>query len=244
MSNKTVVTKKGLLVRSLEIDETGQLSASLSRIEVSLDTSVMWLRIALDQLDQARRAHASGVDAARSGDDRVLGESLESECAAGMLAISASAFALDAFYAALKDRSPRVARIPLRSGDRRSTRYKIVGEAFRREFKVSGAGLVNLMSALSQVFQFRDYAVHPRADFALPVLKAEVNRITEWRFVSFGAPSAQAAVRAALAILVQLVRVPRNPNAEVRGYLDGLATSLDELARRWRAGYGRLTDTE
>lgn len=161
-----------------------------------------------------------------------------------MLTICGAAFALDAFYAALKERSTRVAKIPIAAGKRRSTRHNIIAEALRREFRVGGAGMVNLRNMLRQIFRFRTYAVHPRADFTLPVVKPEINKSTEWRFVAFGAPSAQTALRAALAILVQLTERPRRPSPELSTYLDGLRTELDTLAARWRSQYGPLTDEE
>ena len=173
-----------------------------------------------------------------------LANSLERECTAGMLAICSAAFALDAFYAALKDRSPRVARIPVSGGARRSARYKLVAEALRREFVIGPKGLANLRHTLKEVFRFRDLAVHPSASFSAPVLKREVNKVTEWRFVSFGAPSARDAVRATLAILAQLVERPRNPTGALRSYLDGIRPALAKLAARWRATYGLLTDSE
>lgn len=227
---------------TISVDETSRLSARLTGLEVSLDMCALWLRTSLDQLDRAAAANSAAVHASTVGNDQLLAASLEAECVAGMLTICATAFALDAFYAALKDQSPRVARIPIARGRHRSAQYTIVAEALRREFRVGGAGLMNLRRALRDIFRFRGYAVHPRAEFTLPVLKPEINRITEWRFVSFGAPSARNALRAGLAILVQLAARPRQPSERLSVYLNGLRPELETLAARWRSTYGLLTD--
>jgi hypothetical protein len=226
------------------MDDAGAFSMAIERIEVSLDMCALWLRIALDHLDKSVEAHDQAIKASQVNDDQALGAALEAECVAGMLAIAAAAFALDAFYAALKDRSIRVARIPVSVGKRGSTRYRIIAEAMRREFRIGPQGMSNLRQALREVFRFRDYAVHPRGDFAIPVLKPEVNKLTEWRYVSFGAPSARGAVRAALAILEQIVERPRNPSRELATYLNGLQAELGPLAARWRARYGLLNDRD
>jgi hypothetical protein len=96
----------------------------------------------------------------------------------------------------------------------------------------SGKGLQNLRHSVREVFKFRDYAVHPPAGFALPVLMPEINKTTEWRFLSFGAPSAQSAVRASLAILVQVIERPSKPNKDVVSYIDELRPGLAELSAR------------
>ena len=217
---------------------------SLERIEVNLDMCALRLSIALDQLDLATAANRDAIAASQARTDQELGRAMEAECAAGMIAIAGAAFALDAFYAALKERSPRAASIAMSTGNRRPTRYKIIAEAIRREFRIGPKGFANMVGILRQVFRFRDYAVHPRMDFAAPVLKEEVNKATEWRFVSFSAGSARNAVRGTLALLVQVLERPRDPSPALASYLDGLRKELGDLATRWRATYGLLTDDE
>lgn len=227
---------------TMTIDENGELSAKLERIEVSLEMSSLWLRVALDQLGFAKTAQRRAIEASQNDNGALLASELEAECAAGMLAISSAAFAIDAFYAVLKDRSPRVASIPVAAGHRRPSRYKIVAEAIRREFKIGPKGITNVREILRQVYKFRDLAVHPRGDYSVPVLKPEIKKITEWRFVSFGASSAQVAVRATLALFVQIIERPRSPTKELADHLDGMRPAFAELASRWRADYGHLLD--
>jgi hypothetical protein len=229
----------------LTLNDDGTISGgSIETIEYSLDMCAMWLRVALDQLDSSVKSNRAGIEANRAGADEELGKLLEAECISGMLAICAAAFALDAIYAALKDRSPRVAEIPTASSGRRSARYKIVAEALRREFRIGPKGITNLRHILKQVYHFRNLAVHPKGAFERPVLKEEINKAVDWRFVSFGASSAQTAVRATLAALVQVAARPRNPNPQVEAYLKGLTAQLQILAARWRSSYGLLTDDE
>jgi hypothetical protein len=241
-----IVRRQGLRIPTggltFSINDDGTISGSLNRIEFSLDMCALWLRVAMDQLEDSMAAQTAAIEASRAGDDQELGKHLEAECTAGMLAICSAAFGLDAIYAALKDRSPRVAGIPTSMTKRRSARFKIVAEALRREFRIGPKGIMQVHNILKEVYRFRDQAVHPKGAFALPVLKAEINKVTEWRFVSFGAPSARTAVRATVALLAQGVERPRNANAEVAAYLKGLTPELQTLAARWRATYGLLTD--
>ena len=247
-SNAGLFVQRGMGLRIpvgglvISVDPSGAPKAELTKIEFSLDMCTAWLRVALGQLDLAEQSSRAAIAAAASGDDANLGQSMEAECAAGMIAMAAAAFAIDAFYAALKDRSPRVQAIPV-SKRRRSSRHKIVLEALRREFKIAPTSLRNLQNIVKEVFKFRDLAVHPTGRFTSPVLKPEVGKLTEWRFVTFGAANARLSVRATLAALVQLVEIPKSSSADTKLYLEGLKPALDELAVAWRSARGLLTDT-
>lgn len=76
-------------------------------VHVRLDTWNHWLHVTREMRDKAGGALARVLAASSSNDDNALGMALEKEFRYGMLAISAAAFAVDAFYASVTERYGR-----------------------------------------------------------------------------------------------------------------------------------------
>ena len=68
-----------------------------------LDVWDRWLEIALGETKSAGVAHAQLLESL-SGTDNARGAALEREFRSALLAVATSAFAIDAFYAAVKER--------------------------------------------------------------------------------------------------------------------------------------------
>ncbi len=81
---------------------TGEIEPVM--VHVRLDTWNHWLYVIREMLDKAGGALTRVFAASSSNDDNALGIALEEEFRYGMLAISAAAFALDAFYASVSER--------------------------------------------------------------------------------------------------------------------------------------------
>jgi hypothetical protein len=80
--------------------ETGEVAPVT--IDVRLDTWNHWLYIARESRDKAEAALVNVLEASEKNDDNILGGALEQEFRHGMAAVSAAAFAIDAFYASVK----------------------------------------------------------------------------------------------------------------------------------------------
>jgi hypothetical protein len=227
---------------TLSIEEDGRISAGPLRVELSLDMVGHWMGIALDQLVLCRAARNAHL-AIEEKDGAHIGDHLEAECVAGMVSIMSAATAIDAFYAALKERSHRVAGIHI-SKRGRSARPRIVSEAFRREFKYGPTSRVQIAAALRELYKFRDWSVHPSAKFTAPVRHPDVPSLVEWRYVAFRFENALGAVRIALSMLVQLPGFVRQPQSAVGKYLEGSERTREELHTRWRELFGPLTEAD
>ena len=96
-----------------------------------------------------------------------------------------------------------------RSGPRRTPRHARISETFRRLFVTSNPEARRLHAIVQQLFKFRDWAVHPPADFRRPVPHDALGEGVEWRFVAFGAPNALVAVQNAAVVIRHCVDHPR-----------------------------------
>ncbi len=221
----------------------GKNSASI-RLQVALDMCPYWLEIAVEHLRVASSARAEVLAAQAIGEEAAMGSALEQEFSAGMQALTSAAIAVDALYASVKDRVSVPDALTKAWRAKRTARHAQVAEVFRQTFRMSAKGFEHLREALEQLYKFRDLAVHPPGAFSDPVHHPALKLTTEWRFVSFGLDSAHVAVRAAVAVAVQLAEAPRRKTGPLAEYCVGLSTRLKPLAATWRAEFGRLLDKE
>ena len=231
----------GGLTVSLSADGTPDLTL---RFLVSLDMCPYWLEIALEHLRRAALARSELRDSKQSSPETDTRSALEREFSAGMQAITSSAIAIDALYASIRDRIVIPPSLVATWRAKKTARPRQVSEVLRRAFRVRGKGFENLSSIVAQLYRFRDLAVHPAAKFTHPVPHPILGSATEWRFVSFGYDSAHAAVRGALALVVQLVRAPRAEKGPVVDYCTDLAKRVKPLADQWLSEFGLLLDDD
>ncbi len=149
-------------------------------IELSLGMAPFWLEIALRHLVEAEAQHTL-LSESVSGNSSDRGTALEGEFLAGMQAIVAAATALDAFYAQVKPYANIPEELVATWREKGTARYKQVAEVLRRAFRLKPRTAVNLRRILKDVYRFRDWAVHPSADFSAPVLHPKMGSGTEWR---------------------------------------------------------------
>ena len=210
-------------------------------VELQLDTCVHWLEIALENLANAKLAHEALLQEPSGSPS--LGSLLDREFKASVQATFAAATFFEALYATAMERNPpKGSRAPGKAR-KRPTRYAVVAEQLRRSFGLRKQGMANLRSVLSEVYRFRDQAVHPSATFSEPVLHPDLRVGVERRFVMFCASSAQQLVRAALAFSKilpsrDLTRQPKEIQ-ELGAYLLEVCSPLYAL---WEQHYGQLLD--
>lgn len=120
--------------------------------------------------------------------------------------LMAAASAIDAFYAAVKEHITIPASMLKAWREKGTARHKQVYEVWRRGFKVVKSALPKILQALSEIYRFRDLAVHPDPKLARPVLHPDLGGVgTEWRFVFFHYENAKPLVGVALGMVVQLL---------------------------------------
>lgn len=171
--------------------ETGEIGPVTP--EVRLDTWNHWLFIAHESCAKAEAALADVLDASARADDDALGAALEREFRHGMMTISAAAFAIDAFYAGVKERHgvhPQASA--WQAG--RLARYKQVSETLRWAWNMRPENAKKIREAIRQVFRLRDMAVHAPAEFRQPIERTDIARGVEWRYIAFSGDNARRAV--------------------------------------------------
>jgi len=214
---------------------------TVARVELQLDTCVHWLEIALEHLAVARSARNALVEAKGTGND--VGALLDHEFKSSVQATVAAATFFEALYAATVDRLPTKPKAHIPGKRQRQSRYIRVAEQLRMSFGLRKQGTANLRSVLSQIYRFRDEAVHPSATFGEPVLHPQLQVGVERRFVMFGYDSALQLVRAALAFskILPSRDMSRKPKAmqELGAYLLQVCAPL---YMAWEETYGALLD--
>ena len=147
-----------------------------------------------------------------------------------MIAITASAFAIDAFFASVVEHAPQ-ARVTAKSRD------GTIFETFKRAFRLSHAQLTALRQPLRVLFRLRRDAVHPPATWAEPVLHPIFGLGMEPRFVNYRAENAVNAQLLVRKLVFLCVRTPRASYPALSAWCETLRDVVPEPEPRleWEA---------
>lgn len=224
------------------ISPDGMLDGGKPTLSLSLDLTSYWLEIAVSQFENASKHHDELLLAEGAEDKERISTAMEAECKACMQAFAAAAIALDAFYAAVKDRCPIPPELVATWQTKGTARYKQIAEVFRRSFRVGPRSAVRLRKEIREIFKWRDRTVHPMSARTRPVLYQELSVGTEWRFVAFRAENARLVVGAALSIIAQLLARPREKHAELVKFCGPALSNLQPSVIAWETKFGELYD--
>ena len=208
--------------------------------QIVLDTWRHWLMIAIEHADNAIRAHERLLTAHAKNDDPEKGHALEAEFISAMQAISAAAFSLEAFYAAVKERLPADEELAKRWAKNRTAQPARISETMIRAFQVTHAGRTTLRNNLQEIFKFRGYAVHPPAKFREAIMHPDLGVGVEWRFIAFTAAGSITAVRGALSTIKQCLHAPRSEHNELVKWSNDYIKKIDELTSQWEDTHGSI----
>ncbi len=199
-----VVRRSDFRIRNfrLSFDATsGELVDSSMIAELRTDIFDHWLRIAEQASRESEAARKVAVDAAPD-DNETFSNALQHEFEASMVAVAASAFAIDAFFASVVEHAPE-ARVSA------GARHATIFETLKRAFSLSQAQLIALREPLRIMFRLRREAVHPPATWAEPVLHPVFNLGMEPRFVNYRAENAVNAQLLARKLIAVCLRKPK-----------------------------------
>jgi hypothetical protein len=214
----------------------------VARLELQLDTCIHWFEIALENLAQAKSGQAALLQLKADGATD-FGTLLDREFKASVQASVAAATFFEALYAATVERMPTRPTPPGPNRRQRQARYAKVAEQLRQAFGLKKQGTANLRSVLSEVYRFRDEAVHPSAKFSEPILHPELQVGVERRFVMFGYASARQLVRAALAFSKTLAsRDLTRKQKAIQDFASYLLKVCKPLYPQWEQAHGALFD--
>jgi hypothetical protein len=226
---------------SLTIGPEGVL-ASDPTFTLSLDLTPYWLEIAASEARIAMKHHGELLEAAQTENPDSVSKAMEAECKASMQTFAASAIALDALYAAVKEHVSIPEERVAQWRANRTARYKQIAEVFRQAFKVGPRSAVRFRKDMRQIFEWRDRTVHPPSSANKAVLYEELSVGTEWRFVAFRAHNARLVASTALSIIAQLLARPRNEHAALVDYCGPALTNIQPTVDEWEREFGALYD--
>jgi hypothetical protein len=157
-----------------------------------------------------------------------------------MQAIMAAVIAIDAFYAAVKEHVP-IPPATLKAWREKGTaRHKQVYEVLRKGFKIATKTLPKVREVLSEIYRFRDLAVHPDPKLVQPLAHPDLKVGTEWRFVYFRYDNAKPLVTVALSMVVQLLKLPKDKNEQLKRYARETSALMTPIVDDWQSRYGAL----
>lgn len=116
--------------------------------------------------------------------------------------------------------------------EKRTARYKQVGELLRQAFHIPDKHMRQVSNSLKFIYVYRDWAVHPSGQATEAVVHPELNVGVEERIVAFSAGNAVEIVNGAFSIVYELLIRGRPCNQSVETYAAGLAKLIDPIAAR------------
>ncbi|MBP9655046.1 MAG: hypothetical protein KBE19_11715 [Rhodocyclaceae bacterium] len=214
----------------------------IKQFHLKLNLATDWLEIALANLAVARVAHEQSTEQLGKGEvgDVLVRQELQSAMQA---AVAAGVF-FDALYAAAKSALPQTLHASTTPGRLKGKRPAIVAEQLKRAFGLRKKGTANLQNVVTEIYRFRDAAVHPSSDFEPPALHPTLNVYVEKRFAMYTYENAKLIVRHALAYakILPTVGLKQGPKAtqELGRYL---LSTCEPLFTKWEQEHGQLLET-
>jgi hypothetical protein len=222
----------------IPINPDGKIVPEPVTLSTGLDLCPYWLEIAYEHLLNTEQASINLINAKSVKNNEAIGIALQTEFVAGMQAMMASAIAIDAFYASVKN----LVEIPdetIHAWQIKNTaRYSQVAEVFRRAFTIKSKSFGQLRKILKEIYRFRDLAVHPPSGTRTPALHSELNMYTDWRYAAFRFSNAKISVGNAISIISQLSN--KSKNDKLKAYCEELKAQLHPLLERWESHYEKL----
>lgn len=135
---------------------------SMASIDVTLTMNVWyhWARVAIEQLSAARKARQDCVTAQAAGKPSEASEAVPREFIASALATTTAAFAIDAFYGAVKGVAKVSPATLAQWATKRPARPGQILETLKAGFKL-GARTQAIGDEIDVLFKKRDPLVHP-----------------------------------------------------------------------------------
>lgn len=226
---------------SIRIGLDGKLKGDPVTLETGLDVCPDWLQIAYGHLLRTEKANDKLMIAKEAQNNKKIGEALEAEFIAGMQTIMASACAMDAYYASVKQRIHIPDDLTRSWLKNRTARYRQIDQVLRRAFPMSDVSKKTMRTILKETMSFRDKAVHPSSGTTSPALHPELNKVTDWRYVAFRYYNAKASAGTILSLIAQTAgRPPKDKSKNLVTYCETLTTRVRPLVKRWDRRYGKL----
>lgn len=220
---------------SISMNDKGEMISDGPQLATGVEMMPYWLEIAIEHAIRAEKLERK-TDAAWTGEliPQKQVKAIEAELKASLQAMTAAAFAIDAFYATVEEAAPTAPLTRAAWRKNNTKRSRRVYETLRRNFPLTAESQRMLQGFLDQLFSFRDRAVHPsaRTSDAIkhPRLPISIDKI----FCIFRARNAFVSVGQVVELINTLVRHPKIKNAAVNERMSPLKELVVPLVKRWR----------
>lgn len=167
----------------ISMDESGR-SASKLILSTAYNVIPLWLRIARDRLNDAKRA---SEDIASNWDEDVDHQKamLIAELAPSMEVIVSCGIALDSLYDMLRPHAKLSEADINRWRVNRTGRGAQIFEVIRRVLKPENKYVKELKKAITDIIKFRDMAVHPTLELKNAHSRPDLNVALDWKFSAY-----------------------------------------------------------
>lgn len=196
----------------IDLDPAGNNTNAQIILSTSYNVIPIWLRAARTHLQGAKEAsaqiascwHQDGVD------KRNL---LVSELEPAMQTIVCCAIALDALYDQVNRHVSISPTTRAAWAKNRTSRSARVLHAVKLAFRLSNGATKQIAPVLSEVFRYRDMAVHPASELKRTCSRPDLPEGVDWRFAAYRFPNAKSCFDFTLELMRHLVnrrcRIPQ-----------------------------------
>jgi hypothetical protein len=236
----------GISSFTISIDDKGELSSPGPTLSTAIEMAPYWLEVAMEHAKAAQRLVSRTNEAWKTDDPSRQTVALNAEFKAAFQAMTAAAFAIDAFYATVKEVAP-VPEATLKAWNKnRTRRSRRVFETIRRNFPMTVQSQASLKQFLDQLFSFRDQAVHPTPQTKEAKKHPRLPVSLDEMFCKFRARNAWVSVGVTIEMIESLVNSPKIRSSALQERLEPLKVLIDPIATGWRrsrAGKRHRQDT-
>jgi hypothetical protein len=218
----------GILPGDMQIS-VGEDGAIASKLIVSTAYNVLpiWLRVASDQLHQAKSAN-DALKQSWGDNDASNRELLISELEPSLQVFVACGIALDCLYDQLKPHA-KLAPVTIDAWKQNRTgRAKQILEVIRRVYRLDNTNTKGFGMHIEEIIQFRDRAVHPSLDLQRTCTRPDVPVGVDWKFAAYRFTNSQICFEATMRMLIHLYE-KASGIVELDAQFDTIFEALEEL---------------
>jgi len=216
----------------LTLGDDGLPKMEVNKALVRLDLWPTWLETGCLHAEQARAAGDRLYPELSDGEKYTT---LTEELQAGLVAVTALAFAVDGFYDTLRQ---ELGDHPDQAtwSKKRTARYAQVAETFRFQLKLGPTFSRQLRTVLKELFEFRGRAVHPTSKYVEPNYRPQIDRGVHPHLITFSGPHAVQCRALVLVLLDRLITraAEKSRQGADEGWLNRGREELDRLSALYR----------
>jgi hypothetical protein len=209
-------------------------------VKVRLDVYPFWLVVALQHEGDAAASHQRVKEAVAAGDKQQKAASLREELQASLVSITAAVFAIDAFYASVKETGVVPGELYRAWQKNRTARHRRVIETLKLAFLLSHEEWERQRAIIEELFELRAWAVHPPAGFSEPVWHPDLEVGIDWLFAAFSSSNAHAVTMRSLDLIALCLNNLRPGNAPLAEWATSSVPRVNPLVDEWTERYGPL----